>query len=336
MDSGLTQAADSSTAADAMSATGTGDTCPAVSITDIVYEYPERRVLDRVSLDIPTGCIFGFLGPNGSGKTTLFSILATLRTPSSGSGRVFDFDLVRDKAEVRKNLGVAFQKPAIDVHLTCVENLHHHGRLYSMSRADIHNRTASLLDRFGLAGHRSQKAKTLSGGLVRRLELAKAMLPAPRLLLLDEPATGLDPRARFQMWDDFERLRTDFGVTVVLTTHLMEEADRCDRLAILNLGRVVLQGAPEALKAGIGSEIVYIETASPDKLARDIQDRFAMRSTEVGGALRLEERDAHKRVPDLLEAFPGVMSSIRVAKPTLADVFLQATGSAFAKDLPRG
>jgi ABC-2 type transport system ATP-binding protein len=307
-------------------------TAPAISIRGISYDYPGRKALDRVSLAIPEACIFGFLGPNGSGKTTLFSILATLRRPVEGSATIMGVDLATQRSKVRELLGVAFQSPAVDPQLTCRENLVHQGHLYGMSRRDMPGRIDLVLQRFHLTDRINDRAKTLSGGLQRKLELAKAMLHSPRILLLDEPSTGLDPKARFQMWEDLKQLASETGVTIVLTTHLMEEADRCDYLAILNHGRLVGEGSPEALKASVGAEVVYIESNRAEQLKSEIKEQFDLDATRTDLTLRLEERDAHQLVPSLVEAFPGAIQSIRVSRPSLEDVFLHMTGKPFAEE----
>jgi len=304
---------------------------PAVVVSNLGFDYPGRSVLDIAELSIPSGCIYAFLGPNGSGKTTLFSILATLKQPSRGSVRVNGFDPATQPADVRKSLGVAFQHPAVDKQLTCHENLVHHGRLYGLSSQTIRTRSEEMLAQFDLANRRNERAGTLSGGLLRRLELTKALLHSPPVLLLDEPATGLDPAARFRLWEDLKRLQAATRVTIVLTTHLMDEADRCDRLAILHEGRVVREGPPEELKHSVGTEIIHIEANETASLARDIRERFGITARPSMGTLRLERADAHRLVPELVEAFGNNIRSVRVSRPTLEDVFLKATGSEFGE-----
>jgi len=231
-----------------------GEAVPAVVISDLGFDYPGRTVLDLSALSIPAGCIYGFLGPNGSGKTTLFSVLATLRPPTRGSVRVNGFDVSKRPADVRKSLGVAFQHPAVDKQLTCYENLVHHGRLYGLPTRTIHARSREMLEQFELSERRNERAAKLSGGLLRRLELAKALLHSPPVLLLDEPATGLDPAARFRLWEDLKRLQAGTGVTVVLTTHLMDEADRCDELLFVRTGKLIARGSGPQIRAQAETE----------------------------------------------------------------------------------
>jgi len=290
---------------------------------------PSRPALAGLDFDVPAGSIFGFLGPNGGGKTTLFRILATLARPEAGTVRIFGADLATQAREVRRRLGVVFQSPSLDVQLTVRENLVHQGHLYNLSGRELDGRIAAGLERFGLAERRDQRTKELSGGLRRRVEIAKALLHEPRLLLLDEPSTGLDPGARRDLRTTLESLRAA-GVTVLLTTHFMEEGDRCDRLVLLDRGTIVAEGAPSDLKEEIGGDVVTLTGPDPESLARDLASRFPGPAPEVReGAVRIERERAHELVARLAEAFPGRIDSVTIARPTLEDVFLHRTGHAF-------
>ncbi|HEX4966824.1 MAG TPA: ATP-binding cassette domain-containing protein [Thermoanaerobaculia bacterium] len=308
----------------------------AVEARSLRFSYPAKRksgptrpALAGVSFDVPAGSIFGFLGPNGGGKTTLFRILATLARPESGTVRTFGADLATQAREVRRRLGVVFQNPSLDVQLTVHENLLHQGHLYGLAGRELEGRIAAGLERFGLTERRDQRTKELSGGLRRRVEIAKALLHEPRLLLLDEPSTGLDPGARRDLRATLETLRAA-GVTVLLTTHFMEEADRCDRLVLLDRGTIVAEGAPAGLKEEIGSDVVTLTGPDPESLARDLEARFPGPSPEVReGAVRIERERAHEWVARLAETFPGRIDSVTVARPTLEDVFLHRTGRHF-------
>jgi ABC-2 type transport system ATP-binding protein len=272
------------------------------------------------------GEVFGFLGPNGGGKTTLFRILATLARPDTGTVRIFGADLAREAREVRRRLGVVFQNPSLDLQLTVRENLVHQGHLYGLTGRDLVARIAAALDRFGLADRAGQRALELSGGLRRRVEIAKALLHAPRLLLLDEPSTGLDPGARRDLWEALEALRAE-GVTVLLTTHFMEEGDRCDRLVLLDRGTIVAEGSPAALKEEVGGDVVTLAGPEPEALARDLAARFPDLAPAVrDGTVRLTRERGHELVARLAEAFPQRIDSVTVAHPTLEDVFLRRTG----------
>jgi ABC-2 type transport system ATP-binding protein len=323
--------------AKSVSPTGAGNhtPTPTLIVRDLEYRYGDRKALAGVSFTVNEGEIFGFLGPNGSGKTTLFTVLSTLRRPFAGSVTVCGHDLRTAGSAVRGHLGVAFQSPSVDGKLTCAENLRHHGHLYGIVGADLKARVTRLLARFDLADREKDPAEQLSGGMRRRLELAKAILHRPRLLILDEPATGLDPAARQEMWQDLKRLQADDGVTVVLTTHLMEEGDRCDRLAIMSEGRIVATGTPAALKSEIGGDVIQIESQDPLSLARRIEAQFGVKVIPVGDQLQIEHATAHRFVAELIEAFPGSVEAVRVARPSLDDVFLHTTGHAFRDEEAR-
>jgi ABC-2 type transport system ATP-binding protein len=303
----------------------------AVEAQGVEYAYRTRkaglrRALDGVSFRIEAGEIFGFLGPNGGGKTTLFRILSTLAKPQGGSVRVFGADLAAEAAEVRRRLGVVFQNPSLDVQLTVRENLMHQGHLYGLSGRTLAERIGAAMDRFGLADRQAQRALELSGGLRRRVEIAKSLLHDPQLLLLDEPSTGLDPGARRDLWSTLESLRRE-GVTILLTTHFMEEGDRCDRLALIDRGTVVGEGSPAALKEEIGGDVITLDGPDAEALARDLAARFPDLQPQIrDGSVRLERERGHELVTRLIEAFPGRVDSVTVARPTLEDVFLHRTG----------
>jgi ABC-2 type transport system ATP-binding protein len=300
---------------------------PAVEAQGVEYSYRAHKALAGLSFRVAPGEIYGFLGPNGGGKTTLFRILATLARPQAGEVRVFG---MQDPAAVRRLLGVVFQNPSLDVHLTVRENLLHQGHLYRLSGRDLSQRIDAALERFGLADRRDQKAAELSGGLRRRVEIAKSLLHGPRLLLLDEPSTGLDPGARRDLWSTLEGLRRSDGVpgvTVLLTTHFMEEGDRCDRLALIDRGTLVAEGSPAALKEEIGGDVVTLTGADPEGISGEIKERFPDLAPEVrDGAVRLERDRGHELVARLIEALPGRVDAVTVARPTLEDVFLHRTG----------
>jgi ABC-2 type transport system ATP-binding protein len=316
--------------------TQNGQRFDAISARELTCRYGARAAVDAISLSIYAGEIFAFLGPNGSGKTTLFRVLSTLLAPTSGRAEVFGHDVVREPDCVRHALGVAFQSPSLDRKLTCRENLKAHGHLYGLWGRRLGRRIDELLDRFAVADRRRDRVENLSGGLQRRVELAKAMLSQPRLLLLDEPATGLDPVARQELWHDLALLRTEEGVTIALTTHLMDEADQCDRLAILNLGRLVALGTPEELKGQVGGEVICLEAPQPERLAVQIRQAFDAEVQIVDGTLRITQPEAHRFVTKLIEAFPGEIESVRFSRPTLEDVFIARTGQQFRRKASPG
>jgi ABC-2 type transport system ATP-binding protein len=311
-----------------------GSSQAAVGIAGLSHRYGERVALHGIDLQVGCGEIFGVLGPNGGGKTTLFKVLATLVAPQTGRVRVFDEDAGRHPERVRRRLGVVFQHPALDGKLTVQENLHCHAALYGLGASDSRARAVALLDRLGLAERAGDFVETLSGGLARRVELAKGLLHAPDLLLLDEPSTGLDPGARRDFFSYLVHLRDQEGLTVVLTTHYMEEAERCDRIGFIHQGTLVAVGAPADLKGEIGGDVVVVETADPERMRTRIQQRFGCEPRLVDGALRIELPRGHEFVREVVEAFPADIRSVTFGKPTLEDVFVHLTGARFFNDTP--
>jgi ABC-2 type transport system ATP-binding protein len=300
-----------------------------ISVQDVVHRYEERAALKGVSFDVRPAELFGLLGPNGSGKTTLFRILSTLMIPSGGRATIMGFDVARDPNGLRRHIGVVFQAQSIDVKLTAAENLTHQGHLYGLHGAALKARIGEMLGRVGLADRAREKAETFSGGMQRRLELAKGLLHHPSVLLLDEPTTGLDPGARRDLWQYLAILRDEKHVTVIVTTHLMEEAERCDRLAILNEGKVVALGTPDELKHEIGGDVILLDSKNTESLAARIRERFALDAQVLQGQVRLERENGHRFITDVVEAFPGEIEAISVSKPTLEDVFIHRTGHRF-------
>ena len=300
-----------------------------ISVENVVHQYGERTALNGVSFDVRPAELFGLLGPNGSGKTTLFRILSTLMVPVSGRATIMGFDVARDPNGLRRHIGVVFQAQSIDVKLTAAENLMHQGHLYGLHGGALKKRIAEMLGRVGLSDRANEKAETFSGGMQRRLELAKGLLHHPSVLLLDEPTTGLDPGARRDLWQYLAILRDEERVTVIVTTHLMEEAERCDRLAILNEGKVVALGTPNDLKHEIGGDVILLDTPNAAALAERIRERFQVDAQELQGQVRLERENGHRFITDVVEAFPGEIEAISVSKPTLEDVFIHRTGHRF-------
>jgi len=304
------------------------DAAAAVEIRQLSYRYGERTALDDIELTISPGDIFGLLGPNGSGKTTLFRILCTLLPLQEGTVVLLGADVSTAAAEVRQRLGITFQSPSLDGKLSVFENLKHQSHLYGLSGRVMRGRIDELLERFKLAERRNDIVDELSGGLKRRVELAKGLLHQPQLLLLDEPSTGLDPGARSDLWHQLRQLREE-GITVLLTTHLMEEAAGCDRIAILDRGRLVADGEPEALRSELGGDGVTIHARNPDVLAQRIIEHFELTPRRLGASLRVELEDDRDLLGELMETFSADIRSIEFGKPTLEDVFVAKTGHAF-------
>ncbi|HZZ39097.1 MAG TPA: ABC transporter ATP-binding protein [Acidobacteriaceae bacterium] len=303
----------------------------------VVHDYGARRALDDLSFAVNRGEIFGLLGPNGSGKTTLFRILSTLMVPSGGRASLQGFDVAREPNQVRQQIGIVFQARSLDPKLTVAENLKHQGHLYGLHGALLRTRIQEVLTRVGLLDRTKDLVETLSGGQQRRVELAKGLIHSPEILLLDEPSTGLDPGARRDLWLYLRTLRDQEGVTVLVTTHLMEEAEHCDRLAILNEGKLVALGSPAELKAQIGGDVVVLEAAAPEaaaQLARSIEERFRAHPVIVDRVVRVEREQGHRFAAEVVEAFPGLVQAVSVAKPSLEDVFIDRTGHRFWNEPP--
>jgi ABC-2 type transport system ATP-binding protein len=307
----------------------------AVVVKGLVHDYPAkkksaaRRALNNVSFDVAEGEIFGLLGPNGGGKSTLFRILSTSFPPTSGSAAILGRDLIADPSSVRPFLGVVFQSPSLDNKLTVRENLIHSGRLYGLSGASLNTRIDEMLNQYRLTPRASDLCGTLSGGLRRRVELAKSLLHNPKVILLDEPSTGLDPAARQDLWEHLTSLKAA-GATILTTTHLMDEGDRCDRVAILDQGRIVALGTPSALKSEIGGDVITIEADDASVLRDEITKRFGVTPQAFGSVLRLEKAAGHAFIPQLVEAFPGRLRTVSLSRPSLEDAFLHHAGRRFA------
>jgi ABC-2 type transport system ATP-binding protein len=301
-----------------------------ISVQNLVHRYESRTALNGVSFDVRPAELFGLLGPNGSGKTTLFRILSTLMVPTAGRALVMGCDAAQDPARVRRQIGVVFQAQSVDPKLTAYENLWHQGHLYGLRGGLLKKRVREILARVGLADRAKERVETFSGGMQRRIELAKGLLHRPAVLLLDEPTTGLDPGARRDLWQYLQMLRDEEHVSVLVTTHLMEEAERCDRLSILNEGNLVALGTPAELKGEIGGDVVLLDAArDAEVLADKIRTRFHVQAAVLGNQVRIEREEGHRFVPDLVEAFPGEIQAISVSKPALEDVFIHRTGHKF-------
>lgn len=306
----------------------------AVDVRELVYSYratrfsPERRALNGVSFQAKAGESVALLGPNGSGKSTLFQVLSTILPPQTGDARIDGFNVAQSPEQVRRVIGVVFQNPSVDKKLTVDENLACQGRLYGLHGDDLSRRMAAQRKHFGLEDRRDDLVETLSGGLRRRVELAKSLLHDPRVLLLDEPSNGLDPASRRDLWQAVFTLQRERGLTVMMTTHWMEEADAFQRVIILNQGSVVADGAPASLKADVGGDVLQLETPDPQTLLPRVSSMVNAPARIADGKIHVEVRDAAAAIAPLSARFPEI-SAIRLSKPSLEDVFLQKTGAAF-------
>ncbi|MCH6569137.1 MAG: ABC transporter ATP-binding protein [Acidobacteria bacterium] len=305
------------------------ETDPVVQVANVSFRYGQHQALKDVALSVERKQIFGLLGPNGGGKTTLFRILCTLLVPQQGEVRVMGVDVKRDPHEVRRLIGVVFQSNSLDLELTSQENLLHQGRLYGLRGGELQERVEHLMVRFGLEQRSKDRVRTLSGGLRRRVALAKGLLHRPQILMLDEPTQGLDPGARLDFWRYLRVLRDEEGITILFTTHLMEETEQCDHLVILSKGEVVASGSPKALKEKVGGDVIVIRTSDPAGLGDSIRKRFSCEAKVVDGTVRVESHRGYELAAKLMESYSDQIEALTVGKPTLEDVFVHETGHHF-------
>ena len=298
-----------------------------IQVQNLTHRYGDRVALANVTFEVKKGEIFGLLGPNGGGKSTLFRILSTMMVPTEGRAVIAGHDVERDPAGVRRSVGVVFQTQSLDKALTVEENLRAQGHLHGLSGAILKERMEYAMGKLGLADRRKDLVDTLSGGLRRRVEIAKALLHRPQVLLMDEASTGLDPAARRDLSRHVENLREHEGVTILLTTHILEEADRCDRLVLLHQGNIVAHGSPGELRSRIGGDVVVLEAGDTAALAAGIEQKFGLKPVVMDGQVRVEMPNGHRFIAEVVEAFPGAIESVGLHKPTLEDVFVRETGA---------
>lgn len=297
-------------------------TTPAVEVRDLSHRYGARLALSEVSLDVPNGCMYGLLGPNGGGKSTLFRVLSTLLRPTRGTARVLGHDVRAEPSAVRARIGVVLQGSYLDGKLTVRENLTHRGHLHGIRGRTLRNAIDEQLAQVGLRDRATDRVETLSGGLRRRCELAGCMLHDPSLLLLDEPSVGLDPVARSEFWTALEAAKRERDLTILLTSHLMDEAERCDRLALLDQGQVVAEATPEELKSNMGYEVITVQAPAGAEMLDRVRSRLAVDAEWTGEHIRMRVDDGKVWLAKLIDAFPGEFTSITLSKPSIEDVFL--------------
>jgi ABC-2 type transport system ATP-binding protein len=298
----------------------------AVRIRGLVKRYKTADAVRGVDLDVRTGETFGFLGPNGAGKSTTIKMLCTLVEPTAGEATVAGYDVVTESDAVRRNIGLVFQEPTLDGYLTAEQNLRFHGELYGVDKTTAPARRKEMLEMVGLWDRRADLVQTFSGGMRRRLEIARGLLHSPKVLFLDEPTIGLDPQTRASIWDYISELHRREEITVFLTTHYMEEAENCDRIAIINEGRIVALDTPEALKAQIGKDRVEITTENNDAAVAALKSVFDLDSRIDEGRLSFSVADGATFVPHLFEKLGLPIRSVTLTRPSLDDVFLAYTG----------
>jgi ABC-2 type transport system ATP-binding protein len=294
----------------------------------LTKRFGELEAVKGIDLDVRRGEIFGFLGPNGAGKSTTINILCTLMRPTAGQASVAGFDVDRQPADVRASIGLVFQDPSLDIQLTARENLEFHAFIYSVPAAERGRRIAEVLEMVELTDRAGSIVMTFSGGMKRRLEIARGMLHTPEVLFLDEPTIGLDPQTRRHIWTYLRGLREQAGVTLFMTTHYMDEAEECDRIAIIDGGRIVALGTPSELKALVGGDVVTVATADNVIAAAEIKSLFGLEPIASDGSIRVEVPDGAGFVPRLVRETSVPVTSVSFRRPSLDDVFLKLTGHA--------
>lgn len=306
----------------------------AVEVRGLVKSFGDVHAVRGIDLDVYTGETFGFLGPNGAGKSTTISILCTLANPDDGTALVAGHDVVLERDDVRRNIGLVFQETTLDVYLSAAQNLEFHAELYGVPREVVKARMQQVLEMVGLWERKDSLVQTFSGGMKRRLEIARGLMHSPRVLFLDEPTVGLDPQTRSSIWKYLYQLRDTEDITIFVTTHYMDEADHCDRIAIMDAGTIVALDTPAALKAQVGKDRVSISTRNDEKAIADIKSEFDIDASVVDGVVVFFVAEGEKFVPQLFESGIEILS-VSVSKPSLDDVFMAHTGSSI-RDADQG
>lgn len=299
----------------------------AIYVENVSHKFGERVALDGITLQVMPGEMYGLLGPNGGGKTTLFRMLCTMLPPDHGTIRLLGKNAAA--SAVRAHIGVVFQHPSLDARLTVLENLRHQGHLYGLKGRPLSQRIEEVLDMMALTDRAKDRVEVLSGGLQRRVELCKSLLHRPKILIFDEPCTGLDPGARRRFWDDLDILRCNQGTTLVLTTHFIEEAERCDRIGILDRGRLIAEGTPEELKRTVGHEMITLETRDPKSLQLQIEKIVRRDVQIIDGQVRIACDEGQQLLAQLYPLLREEVQAMTLSVPTLEDVFVQRTGHGF-------
>jgi ABC-2 type transport system ATP-binding protein len=298
----------------------------AIEVRDLARRFGSVEAVKGVSFDVEESEIFGFLGPNGAGKTTTINMLCTLLRPSAGRATVNGFDVVDERSEVRRSIGLVFQQPTLDEYLSADRNLRFHGYAYALPSGVRERRMTELLEMVELSDRRSGPVRTYSGGMKRRLEIARGLLHHPRVLFLDEPTLGLDPQTRRHIWDYLRSLREREGLTIFLTTHYMDEAEFSSRIAVIDHGQIVALDTPDGLKRAVGGDLVTFSTDDPERGAAEVRERYGVEPVVSDGTVRFHVEGGESFLPEFVRLFSQPMTSVALRRPTLDDVFLQLTG----------
>jgi ABC-2 type transport system ATP-binding protein len=315
------------TSAPAAQQAANGHQQPAITVAGLTKNYGEIEAVRGIDFEVPVGETFGFLGPNGAGKSTTIKMLCTLARPTSGSARVAGHEVTSERDAVRRNIGLVFQDTTLDNYLTGAQNLKFHAALYGVPPAAVEPRMRQVLEMVGLWDRRDSVVMTYSGGMKRRLEIARGLLHAPRVLFLDEPTVGLDPQTRASIWEYINELKSREDITIFLTTHYMDEAEHCDRIAIIDHGQIVAIDTPEALKASVGKDRVQIHTADDQAAIAELAREFGIEAAMHEGAVTFSVASGEQFVPRLFGGLSVPIKSVNVSRPTLDDVFMNYTGT---------
>jgi len=297
-----------------------------IQVDSLVKRYDKTEAVDDVSFDVSSGEIFGFLGPNGAGKTTTINILCTLLKPTSGSAFVNGYDVVTQRNEVRRSIGLVFQETTLDDYLTAEQNLLFHSYAYGIPRDERSKRMENLLNLVDLWDRRKSKPRTYSGGMKRRLEIVRGLLHYPSVLFLDEPTLGLDPQTRRYIWEHVQNVRSQENITIFLTTHYMDEAENCDRIAIIDKGKIVAIDTPDRLKESVGGDLVSIRTENNNLALEELTEKWSLSAQVNNDGVCFTVPHGEEFLPEFVRNFTGHLLSINVRRPTLDDVFLSFTG----------
>jgi ABC-2 type transport system ATP-binding protein len=309
---------------------------PIIRVENLTKKFGNITAVDNISFEVEEGTIFGFLGPNGAGKTTTINILCTLLSPTSGRAFINGHDCMKESAKVRKDIGIVFQDTTLDKDLTAYENLVFHAYLYSVKKSEIKERVGDALKFVGLYERKDDLVKKYSGGMKRRLEVARGLIHRPKVLFLDEPTLGLDPQSRTNLWEFITELPEKHNVTVFMTTHYMEEAEVCKRIAIIDNGKIIAEGSPEELKKTVGGDVIYLKTTDNKKSKEEIKKVFGLEAKEKDGELYITTLRGDACIPELIRALADMVVSVRLQRPTLNDVFLKLTGKAIREEEATG
>lgn len=303
-----------------------------IEVDELVKNYKETKAVNGVSFEVREGEVFGFLGPNGAGKSTTIKMLATLLKPTSGTALINGYDVVKQPNQVRQSIGLVFQDPSLDERLTARENLTFHAMLYNVDSRALPGRMAEVLKMVELLDRQQSLVKTYSGGMKRRLEIARGLLHYPRVLFLDEPTVGLDPQTRNRIWEYIRNLLQRERITIFMTTHYMDEAENCHRIAIIDHGEIVALDTPANLKKNVGGDMITLTCADNQAVKKIIDDKYGLKPVDTAGGLQLEVDSGEEFIPRLAGDLKGLLLSISMRKPTLDDVFLKLTGREIRED----